>query len=175
LHKLQLQQASLAICKLALQFTPLLRARQVASYAAYSGEIDPGYLEQGLQANIYHPRISNLRLGLMQFHSRAGRARQRNKLGMTEPTAIHPAIDPRQLDIVLMPLVAFQRDGTRLGQGGGFYDRAFAFRNNPQRIKKPLLVGLAHHFQETQGLDREPWDVPADVIITDQEIIIAQP
>lgn len=172
LHKPYLQQASNALFRQAADFKPLWQAKRVASYAAYAGEIDPRPLEEALRSTIFHPRIGNSRLGQMHFHPSSTSNRRRNSLGILEPILSQRAIDPRQLDIVLMPLVGFQRDGCRIGQGGGFYDRAFAFRNDSWRIKKPLLVGLAHHFQEVQGIEREAWDVAADVIITDKEIII---
>lgn len=172
LQKPVLSLASKALLQQALQYRPLWQAKRVASYAAFGGEIDPIFIENELRASLYLPRIHNTRLGQMRFHPHSKQYKQRNAFGMLEPLSTQRAIDPRHLDVVLMPLVAFQRDGSRLGQGGGFYDRAFAFRNDSRRIKRPLLIGLAHHFQETQGLEREPWDVAVDVIITDKEIII---
>src|SRR5687767_13746260 len=90
---------------------------------------------------------------------------RRNRFGIPEPTGRRCA--PQQLDLVLLPLVAFDRRGARLGMGGGFYDRTFAFLRVAGR-RKPRLVGLAHHFQEVAQLPREPWDVPLAAIVTER-------
>ena len=75
-----------------------------------------------------------------------------------------------RLDVVLVPLVAFDRRGTRLGHGAGYYDAAFAFRHRSRRTR-PVLVGLAHAFQEVDHIDEREWDVPLDVVVTDRAVI----
>lgn len=74
--------------------------------------------------------------------------------------------DLSALDAMLIPLVAFDRNGSRLGRGGGFYDKILSV--TPRRV---LRIGLAHHFQEHSGLPEEPWDQKLDLIITDRELI----
>lgn len=69
-------------------------------------------------------------------------------------------------DILVMPLLAFDRAGNRLGYGQGHYDRTLAAMD-----KKPMLIGLAFHGQEAQHIDAEVHDVPLDLIITDQDVI----
>ena len=70
------------------------------------------------------------------------------------------------LDVVLVPLVAYDGTGTRAGMGAGFYDRTFALRLTTGA--PPLLVGLAYRWQEVGHLARAPWDVPLDAVLTDQ-------
>ena len=65
-------------------------------------------------------------------------------------------------DIILMPLLAFDRLGTRLGYGGGYYDRTIA-----KMHKRPRLIGLAYTIQELAFIPREPHDVPLDAVITE--------
>jgi 5-formyltetrahydrofolate cyclo-ligase len=72
----------------------------------------------------------------------------------------------RKLDVVLLPLVAFDRRGNRLGMGGGFYDRTFAPRGRG-RVSAPRLIGLAHGFQQVAELVDQPWDVPLRGVLTD--------
>ncbi len=76
--------------------------------------------------------------------------------------------------LVLVPLVAFDRNGNRMGMGAGYYDRALQALAH-QTGTRPLLVGLAHAFQETTSLQAKPWDVPLDAILTDQECIPISP
>ena len=71
------------------------------------------------------------------------------------------------LDAVLFPLVGFDETGGRLGMGGGFYDRTFAF-SRIRPCMAPKLVGLAHDFQRVEQLPIEPWDVPLHGVVTDK-------
>lgn len=73
-------------------------------------------------------------------------------------------LEPEKLDLVLTPLVVFDDAGNRIGQGGGYYDRTFEFTLNTD---KPVLMGVAHESQREMALDRQPWDVPLDIIVTE--------
>ncbi|BBN82699.1 hypothetical protein PA25_26840 [Pseudoalteromonas sp. A25] len=70
-----------------------------------------------------------------------------------------------ELDYLLMPLVAFDHLGNRLGMGGGYYDKTLA-RYYKEHMKKPELIGLAHDCQKVEQLPTEAWDVPLQQIIT---------
>ncbi|MBE7733232.1 5-formyltetrahydrofolate cyclo-ligase [Devosia faecipullorum] len=82
--------------------------------------------------------------------------------GTLAPSDLAPRAEP---DLVLMPLLGFDAAGTRLGYGGGYYDRTLASIG-----KKPLLVGLAFACQELPHIPREPHDVPLDAVITEQGV-----
>jgi 5-formyltetrahydrofolate cyclo-ligase len=79
--------------------------------------------------------------------------------GTLAPSDLAPRAEP---DIVLMPLLGFDSAGTRLGYGGGYYDRTLA-----SMIKKPLLIGLAYSAQELAHIPREDHDVPLDAVVTE--------
>ena len=102
---------------------------------------------------------------------RDGDAVAPNRYGIPEPVAPREWFAPFQLDLVLVPLLAFDRRGRRLGHGGGYYDRSFAFLKDQARPTEPLLVGVAYDFQEVEQLDEQPWDVPLDYVATDRELI----
>lgn len=70
-------------------------------------------------------------------------------------------VEPCSFDVMLIPLVGFDRNGNRLGMGGGFYDR-FLKKLKPQCRK----IGIAHDFQEIAEIAVREWDVPLDEIIT---------
>jgi 5-formyltetrahydrofolate cyclo-ligase len=79
--------------------------------------------------------------------------------GTLAPSELAPQVEP---DIVLMPLLGFDKRGTRLGYGGGYYDRTL------ERLsKRPRLVGLAFAAQELDDIPREAHDVPLDTIVTE--------
>ena len=86
-------------------------------------------------------------------------------LGMQEPMATRGQ-HVSHLDLLLMPLLACDPYGTRIGMGGGFYDKTLA----SARYHRPFRLGLAHHFQLVpQRLIREKWDQPLDGLLTPQQ------
>ena len=97
---------------------------------------------------------------------RPGDALVSNRFGIPEPDlAPDSRLDPRELAVVLLPLVGFSAAGARLGMGGGYYDRSFAFRR--QSAAPPRLVGVGYDFQRVDGLQPKPWDVPLDAVLTE--------
>jgi 5-formyltetrahydrofolate cyclo-ligase len=95
-----------------------------------------------------------------------------NRFGIPEPVCDGAQLlHPRALELVFVPLVAFDRRGHRLGTGAGFYDRSFAFLRDGERPREPLLVGVGYAFQEVAALADEPWDVPLDFVCTERELI----
>jgi 5-formyltetrahydrofolate cyclo-ligase len=101
----------------------------------------------------------------------AGDAVQPNRFGIPEPVTPREWLAPFQLDLVFVPLLAFDRRGNRIGYGGGYYDRSFAFLKDQLRPTEPLLVGIAYDFQELSDIVTESWDVTLDFIATDRELI----
>lgn len=82
--------------------------------------------------------------------------------GTLAPSDLAPRRVP---DVVLMPLLGFDAAGTRLGYGGGYYDRTLA-----QLPGRPKLIGLAFSRQELDAIPREPHDVPLDAVITEHGV-----
>ena len=87
----------------------------------------------------------------------------KNKYGIKEPLQGEET-NGNKLDLVLIPLVGFDRSLNRLGMGGGYYDRTF--KDN----KRPFLIGLAYQFQEIKDLGPKEHDIPLDIIITADQI-----
>lgn len=95
-----------------------------------------------------------------------------NRFGIPEPMAEVPAIcSLEELDIIYTPLVAFDKQGSRIGMGGGFYDRTLAHLRNTSAACK--IIGLAHDCQQVEHIQPQPWDMPLDEIITPSHHIIA--
>jgi 5-formyltetrahydrofolate cyclo-ligase len=89
-----------------------------------------------------------------------------NRFGIAEPSFDQAAcLAAKSLDLVLMPLTGFDEQGNRLGMGGGFYDRTFAF---VEQGKKPVLIGLAHECQKVEKIPVADWDVPMKGVATDK-------
>ncbi|RAO78302.1 5-formyltetrahydrofolate cyclo-ligase [Dyella jiangningensis] len=155
------------------QLPEYLTDARVAGYWACDGELPlnlviPPLATRGQQFLL--PVIGpNRQLRFAPWQS--GEDVQPNRHGIPEPASPRELLEPFQLDLVLVPLLAFDRRGNRLGTGGGYYDRAFAFLNEQVRPTEPLLVGVAYGFQELPEIAEEPWDVPLDFIATDRELI----
>lgn len=101
----------------------------------------------------------------------SGDAVQPNRYGIPEPVTPSTWLAPEQVELVLVPLLGFDRCGHRLGYGGGYYDRSFAFLKTRERPTEPLLVGIAYAFQELPQIDAAAWDVTLDFIATENELI----
>ena len=152
--------------------------RRVAGYWASNGELPLNLVVAALAARgaryflpvIVAPR----RLAFAAWDHDVALAA--NRYGIPEPVvpvSAHAA--PASLDAVLLPLLAFDRDGMRLGYGGGFYDASFAFLRDRTRPARPLLIGVAYGFQEVPrgdpALAPQPWDVMLDYVATEQGLI----
>lgn len=100
----------------------------------------------------------------------AGSALEPNRFGIPEPRD-GDALPARDMDVVLLPLLAFNARGHRLGTGGGWYDATFSFLREQARPARPLLVGIGYAFQQVDALPAEDWDVPLDYVATEHALI----
>jgi 5-formyltetrahydrofolate cyclo-ligase len=147
---------------------PALHARflpgaVVASYMPIAGEIDPAPLVEAALAagcRLALPYVVD-RPTPIRFLSAEGPLVP-GPFGLTQP---HAEAQPLAPDVILAPLVAFDRGGNRLGWGAGHYDRAFAEHPHAWR------VGVAWSVQEVDALTPDPWDVPLHAIATEKEWI----
>src|SRR5690606_31040889 len=97
-----------------------------------------------------------------------------NRYGIPEPDVSPDALlEPARLDLVVVPLVAFDGACHRLGMGGGWYDRSFAFRAS--RPAPPHLVGAGFSFQQVASIAHESWDVPLDAVCTESDTFSPTP
>lgn len=93
-----------------------------------------------------------------------------NRFGIPEPAGGDPA-PASAISLILLPLLAFDRSGVRLGSGGGYYDRSLAFAASLGPSARPLLVGVGYGLQEVAALRAEPWDVRMDCVATEEGVI----
>ena len=97
-----------------------------------------------------------------------------NKFDIPEPTTpTEELITADVLDLVVVPLVAFDSDCNRLGMGGGYYDRALAFKKTSSKTSSPLLIGLAYELQKVNILEMNSWDIPMDGIISESKTYLS--
>ena len=144
----------------------LSRSPVVGGYRAIRGEVDIDAALSRLHddgAMVTVPRVSGDHMDFLPWTS--GSETITGSFGIDEPINGEPVQFSRH-DVVLVPLVAFDETGQRLGQGGGFYDRAIAAAG----AARPLLIGVAHAFQQVRSVPVEAWDMPLDAVVTEERV-----
>ncbi len=146
----------------------------VAGYWASDGEIGLHVFQLRLPAGLVYC-LPVLHDDVLRFAPwRAGDPLVTNRYGIPEPDVTpSSALDAREMAMVVTPLVGFDARGHRLGMGGGWYDRTFAFRRG--RHAPPLLVGAALALQQVPALEAAEWDVPLDAVCTESETFLPHP
>lgn len=154
--------AARVIARKALCYLPLRRAQRVAVYLSVGSELATTTLIATLQMSgieIFAPAVVR---GRLRFRALGKAHLQRHCLGMPQPR-VGTAWDASHMDVIVLPLLGFDDRGTRLGQGGGYYDRALA------RCRfRPYRLGLAYAQQRVSSLPGEAWDQPLHAVLTER-------
>ncbi len=153
------------------------KSLKIAAYIATQGEISlKPWIAENTHHQIFLPKLYEVNAPELKFAELTKDTQwEKNRFNILEPEASwENTLLPQQLDIVLIPLVAFDREGHRLGMGGGYYDRSLAFKLTQMNSLQPKLIGVAHSCQEHPQLSHQSWDVPLDSIITEKEIITSE-
>ena len=154
----------------------LLKPRmRLAVYLATPEELDLSPLiahARKRYCELYIPHISNLRRRQMRMVVLPRNARlNRHRWGMQQlASPTRQAISVKKLDIVLVPTVAFDQHGHRLGMGAGFYDRHFASLQHI-RWRRPRLIGIAHSVQQVDVIPKTEHDIQLMQVMTERELI----
>jgi 5-formyltetrahydrofolate cyclo-ligase len=180
LDERQRRQAARALARNAMRGGILRRHRRIAFYLPADGEIDILPLlvrASSIGRQCYLPVLDPLRTSRLWFMPyRPGDALVLNHFGIGEPAlGARERVPAADLDLVLMPLLAFDDSGNRLGMGGGYYDRTLAFLRTRRSWRRPALCGVAYSFQRVTALQAEPWDVPLDGCLTEQGVHLFHP
>ncbi|MGD8558732.1 MAG: 5-formyltetrahydrofolate cyclo-ligase [Gammaproteobacteria bacterium] len=152
-----------------------LNSQRVAFYIANDGELDPSILMAQAWAmgkDCYLPIVTETHDKSLWFAPyEPDQPMVANQFGIPEPDVSRRKwVKARLLDLVIMPLVAFDRKGNRLGMGAGYYDRTLAFLKHRQQWIKPRLLGIGYSFQQQKAIDHQPWDVPLAYIATEKKL-----
>ena len=136
--------------------------RRILIYHPLPGELDPTPLRRTLAAAFFLPRIKGNEIVALPYREPL----ERGPFGVLEPSARQTPVSPQDLEAVIVPALAYDRTGHRLGHGKGFYDR-FLMRL-PEGV---LTVGLVPSRLLLPELPRDPWDVPVKVLVTEEGIV----
>ena len=144
-----------------LRCAAVRRARRVAVYLSMGSELPTAVLIATLRARRIIVFAPALLRGNMRFRILVDGQLQTHPLGMQQPRSGR-ALRASAMDVLIMPLLSFDSRGTRLGQGGGYYDRALS-----NRRFRPYRLGLAYAWQQQALLPRESWDQALNAVITE--------
>lgn len=153
-------------------------AKHIAFYFPVNGELNPIPLMQRAWAmgkRSYLPVLTGVGSRHLRFSPYyPDDFLAYNRYGILEPQRpVRERVSASRLDLVVLPLVAFDAQGNRLGMGAGYYDRTLAFLLQRQRWHHPHLFGLGYDFQKMAAIDPAPWDVPLDGVVTETSLYLA--
>ena len=155
-----------------LRHPVFMRARHIALFLPNDGEIDISELMPtawSMNKHCYLPVLASPGQRMVFAPMEKDSRLELNRYGIPEPQVNRrKLLQPQQLDLVLTPLVAFDTQGNRIGMGGGYYDRSFAFLRRRQHWRKPRMLGVAHDFQRVDQLPPQLWDVPLHGVFTNR-------
>lgn len=158
-------------CELLLVHESFARARCVLAYAALRFELDPALATaraHALGKVVALPRVA-AESGELRLHAyMPGDELFESGFGVREPCATAPAIAPDEVDLVLVPGLAFDMRGYRLGYGKGFYDRLLP------TLTRATRVGLAFELSLLPEVPNAEHDAPVDVLVTDKRVVLAE-
>ncbi|HET9679540.1 MAG TPA: 5-formyltetrahydrofolate cyclo-ligase [Gammaproteobacteria bacterium] len=151
-----------------LAFDTIRRAQRIGVYLAMGSELDLAvFMDTAFKSGkqLFIPRIRSSHMDFVAWQP--DNALQFNRFGIAQPGAGSPQ-KPQFLDVVITPLVAFDTDANRIGQGGGYYDRCFAWLKYRHYWRKPALMGAAFDCQCVTNITPNRWDIPLQTIITEK-------
>lgn len=174
-RQLSRQQQQCARERLARRVTTsnaFLSSQRIACYLPDDGEIDPTPIIKSawrMGKAVYLPRLI-ARDNMQFFPYRQNMRLRRGRWNLREPASAAAAVPIWSLDLVILPLVSFDNEGSRLGRGGGFYDRTLQRRREQKKIGcQPFLLGVAHQCQQRDAIPVASWDQPMHAIATDRQ------
>ena len=143
-----------------------IKGKIIGGYYPYNNELDCSEILKKFENKKYLitlPKIrNNFQMNFFEWTSKDPLII--NKYGIPEPISY----TPKYPDVILVPLLAFDKNLNRVGYGGGFYDR---YISRVSKFKKVLTIGFAFSFQELKKVPRNEYDQKLDYILTDKEII----
>jgi 5-formyltetrahydrofolate cyclo-ligase len=170
-------QAAQAVAAQVVQLTEFLDAQHIGCYLAIEGELDPMpiiHCAHFLKKTLYLPVISDAKNpdeSALEFHAYTpGDPLFKGMHGISGPAhRTQLSREVSQLELIFVPLVAFDAHCNRLGRGAGHYDRTLnACREQTGRL--PHLIGLGYEFQKIPEIVADKWDVPLDKVVTEKTI-----
>lgn len=157
------RQAAEAAFSMLEKSVAFMMADKILMYHSLPDELSTiAFLDKwGTKKHFYLPRVNGVNLDILPYD------RSRLELGafhIEEPVG-DELTDPAEIELIVVPAVAYDRRGNRLGRGKGFYDRLLS-------TTKATKIGVGYDFQLVDEIDVEPHDIPMDMVITQTEVLL---
>jgi 5-formyltetrahydrofolate cyclo-ligase len=143
--------------------------RRIALYLPFDREVDTARLIAAARrrgVRVYVPVVVDRRHRRIALYPLSRKTR-RGTFGIRIPDRASSMLGARWFNLIVVPMVGVDRAGRRLGMGGGFYDRLFAFRRHRHSWRAPRLVGLAFDCQRVATVEPDSWDLRLDAVATE--------
>lgn len=168
LNAAQKNSANTSIVAILRQSRDYVTARNIAMYMPLADEVDPTL---SIELDSHHKRfclpIVRDDNTLFFVTYQPGDKLIRGRFGTREPIhKPHREVDLKNLDLIVMPCVAFDENGVRIGMGGGSYDKTLAKKAAPDSVN----IALAFETQRVKPIEKQKWDVVPHAIITEKAI-----
>lgn len=170
LHEKHKLEAPLALARTGLDFTGLKPPLVVSGFHPFKSEIDVLPLLARLTSEGWAtalPIVKAERQPLIFRQWAPGEPTVPGVWGIPMPAEDAPEVEP---DVLLVPLLGFDRWGYRLGYGGGFFDRTLA-----ALAKKPLAIGISYERARLETIHPQHWDIPMDYVVTERGVYRRDP
>jgi 5-formyltetrahydrofolate cyclo-ligase len=142
------------------------QAKTILFFRSFGTEIDTGPMMAGAREagkRVVLPRIApERRLDLCEVRSEADL--EPGPMGILQPGPNCPLVPDAEIDLVIVPAVAWDGEGYRTGYGGGYYDRLL------ERLPQAVTVGIGFELQVVERVPREPHDRSVELLVTDREV-----
>ncbi len=143
-----------------LAFREVRLAKNIAIYYPIKGELDPLPLVNMISKSFFLPKV----VGRDLKFGRVDGVLVKGAFGIMEPEEAPFTFE--EMDLFVVPAVAYDEEGYRLGYGGGYYDRLLK-----KKLPHQVAVGVCFDVQLVGSLPRDPWDVPVDVVVTESRLL----
>ncbi len=170
------EEAAQVVAMLFSQQAFFKTSRHIACYLSLPSEFNVSPLIEMIwqaKKNCYVPALAaEGKLHFVRYDD--GMALHANRYGILEPVQSSEIFPASELDVVVVPLLAFDKAGHRLGTGGGYYDKTFAFlqADSTAPHRKPQLIAAACAVQEAKTLPADTWDILLQAAITEKGVFI---
>ncbi len=141
----------------------LKKAKRIALYRSYKGEVPVDGLAESFMARgikCCFPKITDQDMVFYDCDSLDDSKFSKSSIGIKEPSDTSVPVEPKDIDVVVLPALAYNEEGTRLGAGGGYYDRCFGSLGG----RRPYLLGICYEFQLCSDVPSTDQDISADFI-----------
>lgn len=167
--------ASKSICEHLLKLSHYKNSTKIGCYVSTKYEVQTESIISSIhedEKELFLPKIKpNSEMDFVQTSKKT--QFYKNKFGIKEPESNCISIESK-LDLVVVPLVAFDINKNRIGMGGGYYDRKFEKLNTNEydiQNREPILIGLGFDCQKTEEIKTEKWDVKLTCVISESGIL----